>query len=277
LETVLFVAVSGIFFVTAGGRSLGSGKDDLAAAQAADQRGDHATAISLYTNARGSGVPTEKEQAASYRGCALDERDQQQFEKAIADQTEAIKRTRDDEMAILERGAIYPYLGRIDATLVDFTTAIGLKPNDVTALTDRGAILAVTSEPSAIGAILNRAAALRGLGDRDSAIADINAVIRLRPDVAAAYYERGNTYRDKSDAARSIADYNTSMRLKPDYVDALTTAARRINSQNNIQRPSAISEQPFVSRRMITTHITIAPSYIATSVNTITRSPNTTN
>jgi tetratricopeptide (TPR) repeat protein len=232
-----------------------SGKDDLAAAQAADQRGDHTTAISLYTNALGSGVLTAREQAAAYRGRALDERDQQQFEKAIADQTEAVKRTPDDEMAFVERGATYAYVGRIDAALADFTAAIGLKPNDVTALTDRGAILveqrdyaraltdlnaAVTAEPNNIDAILNRAAALRGLGDKDSAIVDFNAVIRLRPDVAAAYYERGNTYRDKGDAARSIADYNAAIRLKPDYVDAFND--RGLTYQLSRQYPKALSD-----------------------------------
>jgi tetratricopeptide (TPR) repeat protein len=79
---------------------------------------------------------------------------------------------------------------------------------------------AVAAEPRNIEAILNRAAALRGLGDRDHAIADFDAVIKLRPDVASAYYERGNTYREKGDMTRAIADYSSSIRLKPDYIDA---------------------------------------------------------
>jgi tetratricopeptide (TPR) repeat protein len=235
VKTRLFVVVACIFFVMAEGRSLAGGKDDLAAAQAADQRGDRATALSRYSKALASGGLTEKERAAAYRGRALDERDQRQFDKAIADQTEAIKLVPDDEEAFIERGSTYAYAGHTDAALADFTTATGLKPNDVTALVDRGAIFAgqrnyeraladlnaaLKAQPDNIDAMLNRAAALRGVGDKDGAIADLDKVIQLHPDLAGAYYERGNTFRDKGDNDRAIADYSTALRLKPDYAEA---------------------------------------------------------
>jgi tetratricopeptide (TPR) repeat protein len=255
LKIRLFVTVAGIAFAMAASQSLAGGKDDLAAAQVADQRGDRATAIALYTNALGSGLLTENEQAIAYRGRALNEREQRQFDKAIADQTEAIKRTPNEATAFVERGSTYAYIGRNDAALADFTAAIGLEPNDVTALTDRGAILigqrdyahaltdlnaAVAAEPNNVDAILNRAAALRGLGDKDGAIVDFGTVARLRPDDAIAYYERANTYRDKGDTARSIADYNTAIRLRPDYVDAFND--RGLTYQLSGQYPKALGD-----------------------------------
>ena len=48
--------------------ALASAKDDFAAAQAADQIGDHATAILLYTNALTSDALIATERADAYRG-----------------------------------------------------------------------------------------------------------------------------------------------------------------------------------------------------------------
>ncbi len=133
----------------------------------------------------------------------------------------------------------YAYGGNVEAAIADLTTALGLKPTDVTALIDRGAIYAaqhdyaralgdldaaVKAEPDNLSPILNRAAAYHGLGDNDKAIADLDAVIRLRPNLAGAYYDRGNAWRDKGsdkdNIGRAIADYSTAIKLKADYADA---------------------------------------------------------
>jgi tetratricopeptide (TPR) repeat protein len=215
------------------------GKADLAAAQAADQRQDAAAAIPLYTSALASGVLSAAERSSALRGRALDERDQHQFEKAIADDTEAIKLDANDEQAFVDRATAYAYSGNVEAAVADLTTAIGLKPADVTALIDRGAIYAaqhdysraltdlnaaIKTEPDNLGAMLNRAAAYHGLGDNDKAIADLDTVIRLRPNLAGAYYDRGNAWRDKGkdkiSIGRAISDYTTAIKLKPEYADA---------------------------------------------------------
>lgn len=215
------------------------GKADLAAAQAADQRQDSAAAIPLYTSALASDALSAAERSNALRGRAVAERDQHQFEKAIADDTEAIKLDADDEQAFVDRATAYAYGGNVEAALADLATAIDLKPTDVTALIDRGAIYAaqhdyaralgdldaaVKVEPDNLGAMLNRAAAYHGLGDNDKAIADLDRVIRLRPNLAGAYYDRGNAWRDKGsdkdNIGRAIADYSIAIKLKADYADA---------------------------------------------------------
>ena len=58
------------------------------------------------------------------------------------------------------------------------------------------------------------------MGENDSAIADLDRVIRLRPDLAGGYYERGNAFRDKGDTERAIADYSSAICFKSDYAEA---------------------------------------------------------
>ncbi|HEX4194419.1 MAG TPA: tetratricopeptide repeat protein [Stellaceae bacterium] len=213
----------------------GGGKGDLAAAQAADQRHDSAAAIPLYTSALASGTLSPDAQSAALHARALDERDQRHFDRAIADDTEAIKLKPDDEQAFVDRATTYAYSANIDAAIDDLNTAIGLKPTDITALIDRGAIYAaqhdyghaltdlnaaVEAQPDNLGAILNRAAAYHGAGDNDKAIADLDTVIKQWPALAGAYYDRGNAWRDKNNLQRALADYSTAIRLKPDYADA---------------------------------------------------------
>jgi len=231
------------------------GKADLAAAQAADQRHDSAAAIPLYTSALASGTLSVEERSSALRARALDERDQQQFEKAIADDTEAIKLNADDEQAFVDRATTYAYSGHVEAALADLATAIGLKPTDVTALIDRGAIYAaqhdyaraladlnaaLKAEPDNLGAMLNRAAAYHGLGDNDKAIADLDAVIRLRPNLAGAYYDRGNAWRDKGSIARAIVDYSTAIKLKTDYGDAYNNRGTAYQLEG--QYPKALAD-----------------------------------
>jgi tetratricopeptide (TPR) repeat protein len=211
------------------------GKGDLAAAQAADQRHDAVAAVPLYTSALAAGTLSLEDQLTALHRRALDERDQRHLDRAIADETEAIKLKPDDAQAFVERATIYAYSGNMDAAIADLDTAIGLKPADLTALIDRGAVFAakhdytraladfntaVKADPENLGAILNRAAAYHGLGDNDRAIADLDTVIKLRPTLAGAYYDRANAWRDKSNIQRALADYSTAIKLKPDYADA---------------------------------------------------------
>jgi tetratricopeptide (TPR) repeat protein len=231
----LVTAVLGLAVLLAAPMARADGKGDLAAAQAADQRHDSAAAIPLYTSALASGALSPDEQSTALHTRALDERDQHHLDRAIADDTEAIKLKPDDEQAFVDRATTYAYSGNIDAAIADLNTAIDLKPTDVTALIDRGAVYAaqhdyersladlnaaVKAEPDNLGAILNRAAAYHGLGDNDKAIADLDTVIRLRPNLAGAYYDRGNAWRDKSNIQSAIADYGMAIKLKPDYADA---------------------------------------------------------
>src|SRR5712692_4421717 len=72
--------------------------------------------------------------------------------------------------------------------------------------------------------------ASRGLhywrNDREKAVADLNAAIELKPDLARAWWARGffnqsthDLRKDRELRARIIADYSKAIELKPDYID----------------------------------------------------------
>jgi tetratricopeptide (TPR) repeat protein len=70
--------------------------------------------------------------------------------------------------------------------------------------------------------------ASRGLhywrNDREKALADLNAAIELKPDLARAWWARGffnqsthDLRKDRELRERIIADYSNAIELKPDY------------------------------------------------------------
>src|SRR5580700_8435230 len=66
----------------------------------------------------------------------------------------------------------------------------------------------------------NRGWAYINKGDYESAIADYDQAIRLKPDYPEAYNGRGIAHDDKAEYDRAIADYDQAIRLKPDYPEA---------------------------------------------------------
>jgi len=54
-------------------------------------------------------------------------------------------------------------------------------------------------------------------GDLDSAIAEYDLAIIIRPDWPGAYRSRGNAYKAKGDYDRAMADYDEAILLGPDY------------------------------------------------------------
>jgi tetratricopeptide (TPR) repeat protein len=58
------------------------------------------------------------------------------------------------------------------------------------------------------------------LGNRPTAIADYDQVIRLNPKDAQAYYSRGNAYVALQDYPQAIENYDQSIRLNAQYAPA---------------------------------------------------------
>jgi tetratricopeptide (TPR) repeat protein len=182
--------------------------------------------------------PGDLENAPYYRYRANAYANKGDYDRAIADYTEAIKLDPKDSLAYLYRGNLYLIKGDYDRTIADYTQAIRLDPNISLAYNNRGGAYAnkgdydraIADFTQAIelnpnsglayysrgSAYHNRGATYSDKGDYDRAIADYTQAIRLNPNSSSAYHNRGIVYANKGDYARAIADYTQAIRLNPD-------------------------------------------------------------
>jgi tetratricopeptide (TPR) repeat protein len=153
---------------------------------------------------------------AFHNRCALYD-DQEKFDQAIADCTEAVRLQPDasqnanaankDFALLVPRSGYNPFFNRgiawrgkneLRRAIADFTEAIKL-------------------DKSHDGAFDNRGMSFQALGEYDRAIADYSETIRLQPGDFRAYFNRGRTFAAKGDLERAIADYNESIKRFPDF------------------------------------------------------------
>jgi tetratricopeptide (TPR) repeat protein len=111
-----------------------------------------------------------------------------------------------DASALLARGKVRFQEAGLDNDKIDRAIA------DL----DRSLKLAASSEAHTI-----RGFAWKRKGDKDQAIAEFDAAIRLNPREALAWRVRGATYASKADYARALADYSESLRVDPENPDSL--------------------------------------------------------
>jgi tetratricopeptide (TPR) repeat protein len=123
--------------------------------------------------------------------------------------------------ALVNRGAVYRYVGKMQLALGDFDRAIALDPNNARAFRER-------------------ADTCRRIGRLDQALADVNQAVRLDPNDAQALDVRGNVFNNNGQYDRAIADYNEALRLKPD--DAQTLMDRGAASYFKKDYQSAIKD-----------------------------------
>jgi tetratricopeptide (TPR) repeat protein len=140
--------------------------------------------------------------AFSTGGKGISSAQQQAFDRAIGDYTQAIRIDPNNALAYNERGRVYSDKGDQDKAIADCNQAIKLNPNYALAYRNRGL-------------------AYNNKGQYDRAIEDYNAAIRLDPNDAAAYLNRGLAYVNKGDYTRARADWTRALQLDPN-----NTAAR---------------------------------------------------
>jgi tetratricopeptide (TPR) repeat protein len=159
-----------------------------------------------------------------------------EWDKAIAEYTEALRINPNNAAAYVNRGFAYISKGMYDRAIEDYNAALRIDPNHADSYNNRGwsyrnkgdydrAIAdytqAIRLDPTNVNAYGNRGAVYGNIKkDYDRAIADHTQTIRLDPNNAVFYYNRGINYAKKQDQDRAIADYNQALRLNPNYVDA---------------------------------------------------------
>ena len=124
----------------------------------------------------------------------------------------------------LDRGMLFASRGDYDLAIEDFTEAIKLDPNNVTAYKFRGLSYFYKK-------------------DYDRAIAEYNQAIKLDPNNAEAYGLRGEAYFCKKDYDRAIADYTQAIKLAPNLKDIYTTRSNAYIEKGDYDRAIADSNQ----------------------------------
>jgi len=127
--------------------------------------------------------------------------DRGDYNKAIADYTEAIRKEPKNAEAYLRRGDTYYRKGDVWKGVCNSFgdpsdhEVIRLEPNNASILDWRGFNYDKKS-------------------NNDRAIADYSNAIRLNPKLAEAYYNRGNAYGKKGDHDRAVVDYNYMLKKR---------------------------------------------------------------
>jgi tetratricopeptide (TPR) repeat protein len=116
------------------------------------------------------------------------------YDRAIADYSEAIRLDPKHEDAYINRGTTWSDKGELDRATADYTEAIRLNPED--------------ADP-----YVNRGVAWKAKGELDRAIADYDQALRLDAKDQHAYVNRGAAWSDKGDLDRAIEDYAEAIRL----------------------------------------------------------------
>src|SRR5262245_58247121 len=127
--------------------------------------------------------------------------DNRDYERAIADYSEAIRLVPANAPAFLGRGNAYASKGDRDRAIADYSEAIRLDSKYAFAFNNRGV-------------------AYKNKGDYDRAISDYSEAIRLDPKLAFAFSNRGYAYLNKGDRDRAITDLDEAIRLDPKHTEA---------------------------------------------------------
>ena len=126
------------------------------------------------------------------RGAAYLNKDE--LHRAIADFSEALKLSPGQAFAHLQRGIAYHRIGESDKALEDYSEAIKLTPKDPTPYVNRG-ILYYTKK-----------------GQYEAAINDFDKALQLNPKEVNALINRGITYRQRSETDKALADFGEAIR-----------------------------------------------------------------
>jgi tetratricopeptide (TPR) repeat protein len=175
-----------------------------------------------------SDTPHNRAVAYYDRGNAYKNR--QQYDRALADYSDALKLDPKYAHAYLNRGISFAGKGDSRSALADLTHAIQLDPGQKFAYFNRGLVYraegdyraaiadydaAIKRDADFADAYESRGFAYRLQGDIDRAIADYSEAIKRDSTLVAAYNDRGSAYRLKGDFDRAIADYAQAIQRDP--------------------------------------------------------------
>jgi tetratricopeptide (TPR) repeat protein len=136
--------------------------------------------------------------------------DREEFDRAIADYTEAIRLDPENAHARLNRGIALVRKEQYAEAIPDLDQAICMEPG---LAKDYNSLLA--------DAYVHRGADRQQLGRDEQAVADYTEALRINPDNVYAYVNRGLIYFHQRDDERAIADFTSVLRREPARIDVL--------------------------------------------------------
>uniref|UniRef100_Q07IV2 Peptidase C14, caspase catalytic subunit p20 n=1 Tax=Rhodopseudomonas palustris (strain BisA53) TaxID=316055 RepID=Q07IV2_RHOP5 len=151
-----------------------------------------------------------------------------QYDRVIADATEALRLQPGNVALYNLRGSAYFDKGEYDIAIADFDDALRLGGASGIVYHNRGNAFrrkgdyaraiadydsAIRLSPTEAHAWENRGASKQALGDLDGALADINQAIRLAPALPSPLISRAVIWRAKRDFDRAVIDSSEAIRL----------------------------------------------------------------
>ncbi len=130
-----------------------------------------------------------------------------QYDKAIADFSQAIEIDSDYARAYNNRGVLYKDIKQYDKAIDDYSHAIEIDPKNPTAWYSRGN-------------------AYNDLHQYDNAVADYSRAIEIDPKDTDAYNSRGIAYRNIQQYDRAISDFSKALEIDPKYTYAYNGLGR---------------------------------------------------
>jgi lipoprotein NlpI len=178
----------------------------------------------------GAEADTPHDRAVLFYDRGIAYKNEKQFDRALADYSEAIKLDPKHAHAYLNRALVYASTGDSARAIADSSAAIKLDPTNMLPYLTRG--LAYRSQRNFDAAIADLTKAIsiasadptlyltRGFtyyskGDLDRAIGDYGETLKRDPRSSAAYDDRGLAFAHKGDFDRAIADLTQAIEINP--------------------------------------------------------------
>ncbi len=193
-------------------------------------------AVAACTKDIQSGRFTGKDLAVRYLNRGRAQARQKQFQKAIADFSEAMKLDPKNVLPYLRRREMYLELGDIDLAIADVTSVIALEPNDADYLAMRGDLYQQKGDhQSAIrDYTANIALDPKGVGwsarcwsravaniDLRPAIADCDKAIELNQTFGSIWDSRAFVFFRLERYREAIEDYTEQLKRRPNFAHSL--------------------------------------------------------
>jgi tetratricopeptide (TPR) repeat protein len=146
--------------------------------------------------------------------------DQNNFDQAVTNYTQAIANDPNCALAYNQRSAAWYAKGDFDKAIADAT-------------------LAIANNGSFASAYNNRAAALDAKAEYDKALADTNLALAIEPSFPEAYISRGAIWYNKGEYDRAIADDNAALAIDPNLAQAYCDRAGAWNMKGTYDKAKA--------------------------------------